>query len=48
MFLKNLLVFLDSGIWEKKILKICIIVSHWGGSIAQDYFFVSYSLQPIS
>ena len=28
MFLKILLVFLDSGILEKKIIKICFIVSH--------------------
>ena len=46
--LKNVLVFLDSGILEKKIIKICFIVSHWGGSIAQDDLLVSYRLQPIS
>ena len=46
MFSKILLVFLDSGILEKKIIKICFIVSHWGGSIAQDVFLVSY--RPIS
>ena len=45
---KVLLAFLDSGILEKKIIKICFNVSHWGGSIAQDDFLVSYRLQPIS
>ena len=48
MFLKNLSLFLDSGIFEKKIIKIGFIVSHWGGSFAQDDFLVSYRMQPIS
>ena len=48
MSLKIVLAFLDSGILEKKIIQVCLFVSHWGGSIAQDDFLlshVSYRLQ---